>query len=74
MPFTHAMYQCILTEHELVGVRKAYALCCELLGGKPSTPEGEALLANFVLRAFEDNDHDAESAAQEAYEIVIKLQ
>ena len=74
MSFTNGIYQSILNTDELAQVRKAYALCCDLLGEKPRTPEGETLLAQFVLRAFEDNEQDAELAAQQAYAIVIMLQ
>ncbi|MEJ5081035.1 hypothetical protein [Ochrobactrum sp. MYb379] len=74
MPYTSAVYRSILSPDELSLVQEAYSRCCELLGNKPSTPESEALLSQFVLRAFTNCDQDPELAAQRAFEVVTMLE
>ncbi|WP_435657077.1 hypothetical protein [Brucella pituitosa] len=74
MPFTSELYKTIFTPDELKCVQRSYTLCCELLGSIPHSSESEKLLAQFVLRAFEDSKHDPELAAQRAFEMVRMLQ
>ncbi|QWK81702.1 hypothetical protein [Ochrobactrum sp. BTU1] len=73
MPFTSELYKAILTSNERENVQRAYYRCCELLETQPDSYEQETLLAQFVLRAFEDSLQDPELAAQRVFEMVRKL-
>ncbi len=73
MPFESEIYRQIFSSEELEQVRMSYVRCCDLLGTWPNTHESEILLAQFVLRAFEESNHDPELTALRAFEIVQML-
>lgn len=70
MPYDDIEYLTGYEPRDIVLLQSAYEKCCDLMGGRPTDPQLEEMIANLVLRAFEDNSCDPDLAAQQAYELI----